>query len=495
MIVNEIRTGFYLDSVALMRIASSLTDGAPGREAALMMGTPANKRVLADAGLLVADGQSAKANDLIIALSAPDATMLDALLRDALTALSGPQGVQSADDDWRPASLSGALDRLPDTNLVVVSVPAEYAVAEARQAIDRHCNVMIFSDNVSLEDELALKQRADADGLLVMGPDCGTAYLAGVPLAFAHNVRRGPVGLIGASGTGLQSISVLVDQAGSGISHGFGVGGRDLDDRIGGISALRAIDLLDSDPSTERMLLISKPPGPRTAHRLAARLRAASKPSAMLVLGLPTDGASDGTTTLRTVKEAGAWCVGGAVGWSESEFADALATARERVSVDKPIVRGLFAGGTLCLEAQSVFAAGGIIAASNVPLAATPSTHSGIQLLDLGADEFTVGSPHPMLEPSVRNAPTRVALDEADVILVDFLLGHGSADDPTGAFIACLEACPKPPLVVASVIGTSSDPQGLERHVRRLNDEGVLVAPTSTDAARLVASLVEVTNR
>ena len=61
-----------------------------------------------------------------------------------------------------------------------------------------------------------------------MGPDCGTAIINGVPLCFANVVRRGDIGIVGASGTGTQEVTVIIDKMGGGVSQVIGTGGRDL---------------------------------------------------------------------------------------------------------------------------------------------------------------------------------------------------------------------------------------------------------------------------
>src|SRR5262245_59718258 len=269
---NAVRRGYYLDSVALMRLSREVARLEGVEDAALMMATPANKAILAEAGLIDPDGQSAGANDLILAVRAEGAEAAAAALAAAARLLEAKPGAGDAAIPKQPRSLRTALAAQPGANLALISVPGDYAAAEARKALGCGLDVMIFSDNVPLAQEVALKREGKALGRLVLGPDCGTAIIAGIPLAFANRVPRGDIGLIGASGTGLQEVSCLIAAAGAGISHAIGVGSRDLGHEVGALSTLAAIDLLDADPATARLVLISKPPHPEVVATVLARI-------------------------------------------------------------------------------------------------------------------------------------------------------------------------------------------------------------------------------
>ena len=289
MIRNLVEKGRYLDSVALMRVSRRVS-GLPGVEAAAaMIGTPANKALMRDAGLLDPAGEAAGTNDLIIAVRGADP---EAALKAALEFLAEKPTTTSALASAR--SLKGALQALPDSNLALVSVPGAFAAHEARAALERGLNVLVFSDNVPIEEEVALKRLAKEKGLLLMGPDCGTALIGGTPIAFANAVPRGDIGIVSASGTGLQEVSTLIARLGGGVSHGIGVGGRDLDERVGALSTLAAIDALEADPGTKKIVLISKPPSPEVAKRVRERLKASPKPSVVCFMG------SEGTTLRAT---------------------------------------------------------------------------------------------------------------------------------------------------------------------------------------------------
>ena len=493
VVVNEVRRGFYLDSVALMRLSSDLAALAGVEDAVAMTGTPSNLDIMREAGLLAPQGEAAGPNDLVVAVRATGQAAAEAALAHAASALGRTGSARTEEGRWRPRTLDGALDRMEDANLALISTPGIYAAREARRALDRGLNVMLFSDNVTLESERALKKRARERGLLVMGPDCGTAYISGTPLAFANIVPRGRVGVISASGTGLQEVAVLLARAGAGISHGIGVGGRDLSDAVGGLSTLDAIDLLASDDGTDHLILVSKPPGPRTARLVFERMAAAGKPCTAVVFGTGDIEAPHGEPALTaTLKDA----VERATGCSIASDFDAGAVARraaERLAPARRALRGLYCGGTLATEAHAVLAAAGFDVVSNTASGMRPGSNAPHTVIDFGADEYTVGRPHPMIDPAVRTAKLREALCEPHVavVLLDVVLGLGAHPDPAQPICdAVLAANGGGPAVIASVCGTRDDPQDRERQVAMLEGAGVAVAPSNADAAAIAAAIL-----
>ncbi len=482
IILNEVRKGFYLDSVALMRLSRSVA-ALPGvEEAALMMGTPANRAILDIAGLLARAGSAAGGGDLIIGIRASTVTAAEAALAEALAQLDKPAARGGTGEAWRPRTLRSALSAMPDASLALISVPGDFAAAEARKAIRRGLDAMIFSDNVSLADEAALKREARELGRLVMGPDCGTAIIGGVPLAFANVVPRGTVGIVGASGTGTQEVSCLVARLGGGISHAIGVGGRDLKAEVGGISTLMAIDMLDADPATERIVLISKPPPQATAARVLERIATSPKSAVICFIGAERMDMPGNATQVFELRMAAHAAVG--LGPGKIPPMPAV-TFRGGTGV-----LGLFSGGTLCGEAQVLFRAAGQAVRSNAPIPGIPAladATAGHALIDLGDDEFTRGRPHPMIDPSVRDEAFVEALGRNDLaaILVDVVIGYGAHDDPAGHLAGILQTHARPvgPTVVASVTGTEEDPQCRSAQIATLQGAGVLVAPTNADAA------------
>jgi FdrA protein len=445
MLANRVERGRYLDSVALMRVSRRVA-ALPGVEAAaLMIGTPSNKELMREAGLLSADGERAEPNDLVIALRASDV----GAAMEAAVAMLAEKPEQRA-GLRTTSSLRRALELEPQANLALVSVPGAFAAQEARSALERGLNVMVFSDNVSIEDEVALKRLAKERGLLVMGPDCGTALIAGAPLAFANVVPRGAIGIASASGTGLQEVSCLIARFGGGVSHGIGVGGRDLDERVGALGMLSAIDLLDADPATKTLVLISKPPSPRVAETVLARVRQSKKRTVVCFLG------ASGSTLTDAAEQA----------MQKKLPGDTPSPGRA-----KGRVKGLYCGGTLAAEAEILLGDRG-------------------DCVDLGDDEFTRGRPHPMIEPELRNEHIRKAIADPaiGVLLFDVVLGFGAHADPAGVLLDGLHGSKK--IAVASVTGTDQDPQGFSRQAAKLRAAGVLVAPSNAYAARLARSVV-----
>jgi FdrA protein len=487
-VVNELRKGFYLDSVALMRLSREIA-ALPGvQAAALMMGSAANREILAAARLLAGPGRAAKGNDLIVAIRAETAARADEVLAEASRRLEAPRGGLGGNGARvRPHGLRAALANLPEANLALISVPGEFAAAEARKALERGLHVMIFSDNVTLEDERALKEAARERGLLVMGPDCGTAVLGGVALGFSNRVPRGGIGLIGASGTGMQEVMCLIARGGGGISQAIGVGGRDLSEAVGGITTLMALDALERDPATRGIVLISKPPAPAVAQKIAARTAASAKPVTLCLIGAEPVEPPEGARLAPTLKAAAEQALGGAAigaGFDTQALANPVPASRRKVA-------GLFSGGTLCAEAQVVFRAAGEPVASNAPIpgvATLTEASTGHALIDLGADTYTRGRPHPMIDPGLRDEALAEALGDGatGVVLLDLVLGSGAHPDPAGHLARVLAGAPPDrPVVIASVTGTDQDPQVRRAQVQTLEAAGVLVAPSNADAAAL----------
>jgi FdrA protein len=482
VVLNEVRRATYLDSIMLMRMSREIA-ALPGViEAGLFIGTPANKEILRDAGILGPEGVAAGAGDLILALAAKDAAAGEAALAHARELLDRPIVTETSGVTTR--SIRAAVHEMPDANLALISVPGPFAAAEARKAMALGLHVMIFSDNVPLAEEAALKREARERGLFVMGPDCGTAIIAGVPLAFANVVPRGDIGVIGASGTGIQEVTTLIARAGRGISHAIGTGGRDLKPEVGAITTLMAIDALETDASTSHIVLISKPPAADVARIVLDRVGRSRKPFTVCFLGADNLALPANATAAPTLRDAAARALG------RPPAAPAppppLRAPPPHPGGGGPLVRGLFAGGTFCSEAQIVFRRAGLAVSSNVPVpGAADASAGGHVMIDLGDDEYTRGRPHPMLEPSVRDAPLAAALADpaVSVILIDVVLGLGAHPDPAGHLAGVLAERKSAALIVASVTGTDADPQRRAAQVRKLTAVGVIVAESNADAA------------
>lgn len=466
-----------------------------------MIGTPSNIEIMQNAGVLNETGEVASPNDLVIALRADGKASANRALAHANKTLDGNGKAVAKQGVTRARTLTGGLKLHPQANLALISTPGSYAVREARTALDAGLNVMIFSDNVSIEDETRLKQQAAAKDLLVMGPDCGTAYVQGVPLAFANSLSHvstpATTAVIAASGTGLQEFAVLLTTLGGNIKHGIGVGGRDLSDAVGAISTLQAIDLLKADKSVEQIVLISKPPGADTAQAVFQKLAGCGKKVYACVFG---DSATvpDTIQTAATLKEAAELASGNTLAEPDYEsIADSVALDLE---AQRKHVIGLFSGGTLCTETQLVLQKAGLLTASNAAAGTSVNLDvpgSDHKIIDMGADEYTVGRPHPMMEPLVRTEALQGAVNnpEVAVILLDVVLGYGAHEDPSAAIVEVLNKAPQNrPAIIAHVCGTESDPQNLNRQRENLSHAGVIVCDSNSGAAELAAAVVQRTN-
>jgi FdrA protein len=497
---NFIRTAAYHDSVTLMRLTRDMESVAGVTRAAAMMGTPPNRALLAGAALLTAEGERAGPTDLIVAVVADSAEAADAAQRTAEAALTArPAGAATR---ARPRSLAGALRALPDATLAIVSVPGAYAGAEARAALRRGLDVMLFSDNVPLATEIALKREALERGRFVMGPDCGTAILHGVPLGFANAVPRGRVGLVAASGTGLQEVTCRLAAAGEGVSHAIGVGSRDLSDEVAGAMTLAALKALATDAGSEIVVLIGKPPGTSVVGPLATALAGLGKPSVVSLMGSTAFPATPGVHVAATLEDAALAAVALARGEApravelalpDAEVDALVARCARTLAPGQRFVRGVYAGGTLAWEAQGLLAARLPDVASSVD-----GDGAGHRVVDLGDDHFTVGRPHPMIDGTVRREwIAREARDPATaVLLLDVVLGYGAHPDPAGELLPALEAARREAIAagrglvaVTSVVGTERDPQVRSGQVTALRTAGVLVLDSNAQAARLAARI------
>jgi FdrA protein len=503
----EIRSGAYYDSVILMQLQRSLA-ALPGViDAGVVMGTAANKDILAQSGLLAAEAQAAMADDLIIVVQAESQGEAQAALAQVDELLARRR--TSVEQDYLPKSLESAVGMLPEAQWALVSVPGRYAAGVAREALRLDRNVFLYSDNVSLDDELALKQTAAEKGLLVMGPDCGTAIVHGVGLGFANKVRRGPIGLVAASGTGLQQVSSRIHQLGGGITHALGTGGRDLSEAVGAITARQGLDLLDRDADTRVIVLISKPPAPNVAGNLLRLARSANKPVVVEFIGYETAVRRvDNLYFATTFDEAAELAV-------EQVASSKLQAARDKEDLGGSIevgpfaagqryVRGLFSGGTLAYEALLLLQDYVPVVYSNAPLRkeyrlANSLVSQEHTLVDLGEDEFTVGRLHPMMDNDlrIRRLHQEAQDPEVAVILLDVVLGYGAHADPAGELAPAIAQARKAAEkagryleVVAVVVGTDEDPQDMATQMRQLQEAGARVETSNDAAMRYVGRLV-----
>jgi FdrA protein len=451
----ELRTGAYADSVTLLQVSRQVQQLTGVVTAQVAMATPLNVEVLERMGFAVP--AEATVNHLVVAVRLEDGGALDAVVAEVDRALTeSRREVSGPAEEAPPRTTASALRRGP-ASVVLVSVPGASAAVEAMDALEAGCDAMVFSDNVPLEQEVALKRFAASRDLLVMGPDCGTAVVGGVGLGFANVVAPGPVGIVAASGTGCQQLLALLDHAGVGVATAYGVGGRDLSAEVGGLATRTALARLDGDPDVELVVLVSKPPAPEVARDLTAYADGLGTPVVSALLG---PGRADLTATSEAVlrargREVPAWPVRGQ---------DSRTATGSRL-------HGLFVGGTMKQEAEALIADAGVPA-------------DLVELVDFGDDEYTAGRAHPMIDPTLRlERLAEVAADDATgVLLLDVVLGHGAEDDPAASLAPALTGL-RPPVVV-TVVGTRHDPQGLDRQVAALVDAGAEVHLSNAGATR-----------
>jgi FdrA protein len=497
----------YKDSVALMQIGAALRQRPGIVEASCIMATPANLEQLQHAALAV--DADARPSDLLVVVRGESAAR-DEALDDAQTLLEGPSGVAHEASggafSMPVTSIAAALEHASDVDLALVSVPGDYAAAEAMKALSLGLHVMLFSDNVAIAEERAIKHYAEQHGLLVMGPDCGTAIVNGVPLGFANVVRRGAIGLVAASGTGLQEVTCRIHNLGEGVSQAIGTGGRDLHEEIGGSTMRAALRALAEDAATRVIVVISKPPAPAVAARVLEVAAASGKPTVVHFLGEPARRiASSDLHVAESLADAADKAV--------ALVHETSSTGRERapnaaIRIDPSVlenlapaqraVRGLFTGGTFCYEAQLAFLRRGLACRSNAPAPGASALDGNAPhvMIDMGDDEYTRGRPHPMIDPSLRNAAIRDAGRDSEVaiLLFDVVLGFGSHASPADELADALRDAQRAAategralVAIVHVCGTDGDPQDRGAQRRVLESAGAIVADSNIEAARLAA--------
>ncbi len=503
-----IKRSEYHDSVTLMQVARELTRLPGVADAAVMMATEANKGLLRNSGMLTLEAEAASPNDLVIAVKAGEEAAGRALGEVEKLLRKKPSG--EAGGEYQPRTIRAAVRTQPSANVAVISVAGRYAAAEAWEALRNGLHVLLFSDNVSLEDEIALKRYAIDHGLLLMGPGAGTAILNGVALGFANVLPRGPVGIISAAGTGLQEVSTLLARQGIGITQGIGTGGRDLKEAVGGLMMLAGLEALQADPDTQVITLISKPPAAFVAEKVLAQAVRSDKPTIVCFLGAQADLEAPGKVRLARTLEETAWLAATAAG-SAGDASAELAAEKTMDTQSLPTggkhgcLRALFSGGTLCYEAQviwrdllpePVYSNAPLDPANQLP---DPHRSQGHSAVDLGEEEFTVGRPHPMIDNDLR---IRRLLQEARdpetaVILLDVVLGYGAHPNPAAELGPAIREvhhvasqAGRAVRMVASVTGTEEDPQVRSNQVRALEEAGVEICPSNAAAARLAARLL-----
>jgi FdrA protein len=510
----EIRKNTYFDSVTLMLISKDISKLDGVVEAIVGMGTDLNKELAERLKVSNEEIKEIGANDFFIAAMLSD----DMVWEDAVGKLDELLNKKSSNDsmDYRPKTLKSAIDYQPDSNIAVISVPGKYAADEAKKALQEGLHVMLFSDNVSIESEKELKELAFEKELLMMGPDCGTAIINNVPLAFANVIRQGDIGIVGASGTGTQEVSVIIDKLGKGVSQVIGTGGRDLKSEIGGLTMMTAFKSLVEDEATKVIVLISKPPAEDVSQKILELASKSPKPVVVDFIGgdyekiksygvYPSVSLEDAARKAVSLSDGQTPKDFGGFSMDEAEIEKQIKAEVEKMDGKQRYIRGLYTGGTLADEAMKAFGndLGGIY--SNIPLdpkfkLEDSSRSIGHTCIDLGDDEFTKGRPHPMIDPSTRSDRLiREAEDESiAVVLMDFVLGYGSHADPAGEMIESIKFAKDKAIergqylsIVGSICGTDKDPQSLDASQKLLEDNGVIIFPSNSQAVRFVKRMIE----
>ncbi len=483
---HEVRPGAYYDSVVLMQLQRALSGFPEVIDAAVVMGTAANLELLAQNDLLPEEMEAAP-EDLVIVVFAENEEAAEKALGEVDELFSLRRSIAAS--KFRPRSLQSASEMLPEADWVLISVPGRYAAAVANEALELGKHVFLYSDNVSLDDEVELKARADELDLLMMGPGCGTAIVGGIGFGFANRVRRGRIGLVGASGTGLQTVTSRIHQIGEGISQALGTGSRDLKGSVAGAMTTRGLDLLASDPETEVIVLVSKPPDPAVIARLLQRAWAAGKPTVVSFIGYPPPARQLGNLHFASSLVEAADMAVGLVGEEVEELGAPELRAGAR------FLRGLFSGGTLAAEALAGFQAvlGPVYSNIGDPHLSDPLVSKEHSLLDLGEDVFTEGRLHPMIDNDLRIRRLRqeAANPEVGLILLDIVLGEGAHPDPASELAPAIsEARAQHKVEVAVIlVGTDEDPQDLEEQKQQLQRAGAVVfADTAAAVAYAVSA-------
>ena len=513
-IAVQIEKNTFRDSVYLMRLSSLIRsiNGIEGAE--VIMGTDHNKNFLKQDDLLTPGIiEGAGANDMIIVVKAKDKKAAKEAIEEALNELNKEVGATINSEDGTAFTIDAAIKKLPGANLALISIPGQYVEREALKLLEAGLNIFIFSDNVSIETEIMLKKIGIEKNLLVMGPDCGTAIINGIPIAFANEINRGHVGIVAAAGTGLQEVSCLIHNMGEGISQGIGTGGRDVKETVGGITMLAALATLIDDHQTKVIVVVSKPPSLIVAEKVIGLASKSNKPVVLNFIGAnPSSCEAENCIFAETLKDAAEKAVlllkngrVDGVGTSVVRVNELVEIHKKSLQKGQKYLRGLFSGGTLAYEAMLILHKylDGIY--SNISLDPNYKLDNSFSskahtIIDLGEDEFTQGRPHPMIEPSLRN---RFIIEESKdpetaVIMLDIVLGYGSHPDPAGQALKAIREASKEAnlagrniVFVAYVCGTDKDPQNRTRQIQALESEGVLTFPSNADAATFVGELLK----
>ena len=497
MLKTIIKENLYKDSVTLMLLTNEISEVKGVNKVSIMMGTPANKDIFENSGLKTPELEKASSNDMAIVIDTKEDKIVDLVLEKIEDFLAN-QAKSSGSSEQRPVKTwESALKEMDDANLAVISVPGTYAASVGNRALDEGLNVFMFSDNVSLEDELNLKQKAKEKGLLCMGPDCGTGVINSVPIAFTNNISPGKIGIVGASGTGIQEVTTIIDKLGGGVTNAIGTGGRDLSEEVGGVTMLSAIATLAEDNNTEVITIISKPPAESVRKKIMNYLRTIDKPIVTIFLGEKPEEHEENLYKAYTLEEAARISVSLLKGEEVGQFNGNTSKA-ENVE-DGLTIKGYYSGGTLGGEAAMLIkdALHGDKEVKNKEGYMLKT--NGFEVIDLGDDEYTQGKPHPMIDPTARREYMKHAMEDKStrVILFDIVLGYGSHENMAGQLskgIVDIQTQAKEENreihFVTTICGTDKDPQDYDEQKKIMEDIGVIVCDTNNQAVEKSLALI-----
>lgn len=499
MLHTIIEKNSYHDSIVLMLLTNHLKEIAGVNNVQVMMGTPANKDIFKTGGLATPELDQATPNDMVVVVDVDDEALIDQVVAESKNYLE--EQSQAKEDEGtteRVRTWDKALEVGKDAPLALISIPGVYAAPEIERALDAGKHVFCFSDNVSIEDEARLKKLAHEKGLLLMGPDCGTGVANGIPLAFANRTRRGEIGIVGASGTGIQEVATTIHKLGGGVTNAIGTGGRDLKAAVDGTTLKDGVALLDQDPSVKVIVVISKPPAKEVRDSVMDLLRAAHKPVVVVFMGERPDHHEEGLYQAYTLEETAHLAVDLLNGQQPTAVAEELPVPDVKLAEGQKNIKAYYSGGTLAYEAATMINdTVGLNAESGVDGAIL--NQDGYEVLDLGDDVYTQGRPHPMIDATVRKQMmTDAGQDpETAVILIDDVLGYGTHDDMAGELaptikkvIADAKAQGRELPVVATIVGTDLDIQDYAGQKKTLEEAGAVVCQSNAQAVKVALALI-----
>ncbi|TQR36093.1 acyl-CoA synthetase FdrA [Lysinibacillus sphaericus] len=499
MLYTIIKENTYKDSIVLMLLSNKLSAIDGVNKVSIMMGTPANKDIFKSSGLGTNELEKAKPNDIVIVVETDQEEKVDEVKEEVQIALKGESDSQDASKDQEAHNWKRALELANNPNLALISIPGQYAAMEAENALNEGLHVFMFSDNVAKEDEVRLKQKAHEKGLLVMGPDCGTALIHGVPLAFTNIVNEGDIGIVGASGTGIQEVTTIIDRYGKGVTNAIGTGGRDLSTEVGAITMLDTIKALNQDPKVKVITVISKPPAEEVQRKVLNVLRNIDKPVVTLFLGDKPSYQEANIYHAYTLEEAAVV----SVQLSNGDKPNFKPTTVENVNVqlkDSQVgIKGYYSGGTLASEAAMLVrdAFKDTLMEEKKDGYILKTKHH--EIIDLGDDVYTKGKPHPMIDPENRIEMLKKSMNEYEtaVIMIDNVIGNGGHEDMASALAPTIKHIldnarqgGRQLAVLVTVVGTAQDIQGFDKQIDILQESGAIICQTNDQMVRTAIKLV-----